>query len=139
MFHLYILCSNKIIKCKKGSKVCKRCCYKKYEQVPRLQFNNYYRKGLRGLSHTTFTRFGFFWPPTPLRLHFLWYKSLQKVHFFDHLPPFSCKRSLWTSPKQKWCVTFWLVNWRFLINENVNHQQYHSASISVELILFIHV
>ena len=22
-----------------------------------------------------------------LRLHFLWYKSLQKVDFFDHLPP----------------------------------------------------
>ena len=31
---------------------------------------------------------------TPLRLHFLWYKCLQKVDFFDHLPPSSCKRSL---------------------------------------------
>ena len=30
----------------------------------------------------------------PLRLHFLWYKSLQKVNFFDHLHPSSCKRSL---------------------------------------------
>ena len=30
----------------------------------------------------------------PLRLHFLWYKSLQKVDFFDHLPTSSCKRSL---------------------------------------------
>ena len=29
-----------------------------------------------------------------LRLHFLWYKSLQKVDFFDHLPPSPCKRSL---------------------------------------------
>ena len=54
---------------------------------------------IRGRSQTTFTRFGFFWPPTPLRLHFLWYKSLQKVNFFDHLPPSSCKRSLWTAPK----------------------------------------
>ena len=53
---------------------------------------------IRGRSQTTFTRFGFFWPPTPLCLHFLWYKSLQKVDFFDHLPPSSCKRSLWTAP-----------------------------------------
>ena len=53
---------------------------------------------LRGRSQTTFTRFVFFWPPTPLRLHFLWYKSLQKVNFFDYLPPSSCKRSLWTPP-----------------------------------------
>ena len=53
---------------------------------------------IRGRSQTTFTRSGFFWPPTPLRLHFLWYKSLQKVNFFDHLPPSSCKRSLWTPP-----------------------------------------
>ena len=51
---------------------------------------------LRGRSQTTFTRFGFFWPPTPLRLHFLWYNGLQKINFFDHLPPSSCKRSLWT-------------------------------------------
>ena len=50
--------------------------------------------GVRGRSQTTFTRFGFFWPPSPLRLHFLWYESLQKVDFFDHLPPSSCKRSL---------------------------------------------
>ena len=28
----------------------------------------------------------------------LWYESLQKVDFFDHLPPSSCKRSLWTAP-----------------------------------------
>ena len=39
-----------------------------------------------------------FWPPTPVRLHFLWYKSLRKVDFFDHLPPTSCKRSLWMAP-----------------------------------------
>ena len=26
------------------------------------------------------------------------YKSLQKLDFFDHLPPSSCKRSLWTTP-----------------------------------------
>ena len=55
--------------------------------------------GIRGRSQTTFTIFVFFWPHTPLRLHILWYKSLQKVDFFDHLPPFSCKRSLWTAPK----------------------------------------
>ena len=53
---------------------------------------------VRGHSKTMFTRFGFFWLPTPLRLHFLWYKSLQKKFFFDHLPPSSCKRSLWTPP-----------------------------------------
>ena len=53
---------------------------------------------IRGRSQTTFTRFAFFWPPTHLRLHFLWYKCLQKVNFFDHLPPSSCKRSLWTPP-----------------------------------------
>ena len=56
-------------------------------------------RGVPGRSQSTFTRFVFFWPPTPLRLHFLWYKSLQKVRFFDHLPPSSCKRSLWTAPK----------------------------------------
>ena len=37
---------------------------------------------IRGHSQTTLTRFVFFWPPTPLRLHFLWYKSLHKVDFF---------------------------------------------------------
>ena len=37
----------------------------------------------------------------PLRLLFLWYKNLQKVNFFDPLPPSSCKRSLWTPPKAK--------------------------------------
>ena len=40
---------------------------------------------VRGRSQTTFTRFAFFWPPTPLCLHFLWYKSLQKVNIFDLL------------------------------------------------------
>ena len=34
-----------------------------------------------------FTRFGFFWPPTPLHLHFLRYKSLQKVNFLTIYPP----------------------------------------------------
>ena len=58
-------------------------------------------KEIRGRSQTTFTRFGFFWPPTPLRLHFLLYKGLQKVNFFDHLPPSSCKCSLWTAPYSK--------------------------------------
>ena len=58
---------------------------------------------VRGRSQTTFTKFDFFWPPTPLRLHFLWYESLQKVNFFDHLPPSSCKRSLWTTP---YCTLF---------------------------------
>ena len=70
----------------------------------RLTDFKWYKNGIlyfsqfRGHSQTTFTRFGFFWPPTPLRLHFLWHKSLQKVDFFDHLPPSSCKRSLWTPP-----------------------------------------
>ena len=40
-----------------------------------------------GRSQTTFTRFVFFRPPTPLRLHFLWYKSLQKVNFLTTYPP----------------------------------------------------
>ena len=52
----------------------------------------------RGRSQTTFTRFGFFWPPIPLRLHFLCYKCLKRADFFYNLPPFSCKRSLWTPP-----------------------------------------
>ena len=56
---------------------------------------------IRGRSQTTFTRFGFLWPPTPLRLHFLQNKSLQKVDFFDHLPPSSRKCSLWTAPKSE--------------------------------------
>ena len=76
-------------------------------------------------SQTTFTRFCFFGPPTPLGLHFLWYKSLQKVNFFDHPPPSSCKRSLWTTPKRcttsiflaKWCsidLCYWkLWPWSF--------------------------
>ena len=42
-----------------------------------------------------------FWPPTTLSLRFLWYKCLQKVDFFDHLHPSSCKRSLWTAPYRK--------------------------------------
>ena len=50
----------------------------------------------------------------PLRLHFLWYKSLQKVEFFDHLPPSSCKRSFWTAPYQNYVVNLELdfVIWR---------------------------
>ena len=60
---------------------------------------------VRGQSQTTFTKFGSFWPPTPLGLHFLWYESLQKVNFFDHLPPSSCKRGLWTPPKSKFFLT----------------------------------
>ena len=58
-----------------------------------------------GRSQTTFTNyvhklrwqnFGFFWPPTPLSWHFLWYERWQKVDIFG--PPTSCKRSLWTPP-----------------------------------------
>ena len=59
---------------------------------------------VRGRSQTTFTRFVFFWPPTPLRLHFLWYKSLQKVGFLTTYPPSSCKRSLWMAPKPFWTL-----------------------------------
>ena len=56
---------------------------------------------LGGIHKLRLQDLGFFWPPTPLRLHFIWYKSLQKVNFFDHLPPSSCKRSLWTPPYTK--------------------------------------
>ena len=52
--------------------------------------SSWFETTLGGRSQTTFTRFGFFWPPTPLRLHFPWYKSLQKVDFFYHLSPSSC-------------------------------------------------
>ena len=55
-------------------------------------FFHYSESYKRGHSQTTFTRVGF------LHLHFLWYKSLQKVDLFDHLPPSTCKRSLWTAP-----------------------------------------
>ena len=41
---------------------------------------------VRGRSQTTFTRFDFFQPPTPLRLHSIWYKSLQKVDFLTTYP-----------------------------------------------------
>ena len=62
----------------------------------------------RGRSQTTLTRFGSFWPSTPFRLHFLWYKSLQKFDLLYHLPPSSCKRSLWTA--LKWIIghTKWI-------------------------------
>ena len=53
----------------------------------------------RGGSQTTLTRFWlFFWPPTPLRWHFLPYKRWQKVKIFDYLPTSFCQRSLWTPP-----------------------------------------
>ena len=54
-----------------------------------IQKTNYSKRShlVRGRSQTTFTRFGFFWLPIPLRLRFLWYKFLQIVHFFGHLPP----------------------------------------------------
>ena len=65
-------------------------------------------RSLRGRSLTMFTIFGFFWPPTPLCLHFLWYKSLQQVVFFTTYPPPPCKRNLWTAPKAlvgfKYCL-----------------------------------
>ena len=56
------------------------------------------RWGGRGAFTNYVYKIWLFWPPNPLRLHFLWYKSLQKVDFLDHLPPSSCKRSLWTPP-----------------------------------------
>ena len=37
---------------------------------------------IRGRSKTMFTKFGFFRPPTPLRLYFPWFQSLQKIDFF---------------------------------------------------------
>ena len=54
---------------------------------------------IRGRSQTKFTRFVFLWPPTPIRLHFHWYKSLQKVNFFltTYPPPLVnviCERPL---------------------------------------------
>ena len=51
--------------------------------------------------------FGIFWPPIPLRLHFLPYKSwhflttyppLLVNALFDYLPTSFCKRTLWTTP-----------------------------------------
>jgi len=74
-----------------------------------MGFTNASRKQLKCLTIAivfeliyTYTNYvckiGFFWPPNPLRLRFLWYKSLLKVNFFDHLPPSSCKHSLWTAP-----------------------------------------
>ena len=49
-----------------------------------MQFNAIsYR--LRGRSQTMLTKFWLFWPPTPLRWHFLWYKHWQKVDIFG--PP----------------------------------------------------
>ena len=52
-----------------------------YEERNLLKLNHNKKRffSLRGRSQLTFTRFVFFWPPTPLRLHFLWYKSLQKA------------------------------------------------------------
>ena len=41
---------------------------------------------IRGRSQTMFTKFVFFWPPAPLRLHFLWNKNLQKVDFLTTYP-----------------------------------------------------
>ena len=42
--------------------------------------------------------FGFFWPPIPLRWHFLPYERWQKVEIFGPPTPSSCKRSLWMAP-----------------------------------------
>ena len=47
----------------------------------------------------------------PLRLYFLWYKSLQKVDFFDYLPPSSCKHSLWTCLKYAVHTVYFETNW----------------------------
>jgi hypothetical protein len=41
----------------------------------------------RGRSQTTFTRFDFFWPPTLLCLHFLWYKVYKKSIFLTTYSP----------------------------------------------------
>ena len=68
---------------------------KKYAKKTHTRF---FCWGIRGRSQTTFTRFVSFWQPNPICLHFLRYKSLQKVDFSDHLPPSSCKRSLRTPP-----------------------------------------
>ena len=79
-----------------------------------------------GWKLSTFTRFFFFWPPTPLCLHFLWYKSSQKIDFFDHLPPSSCKRSLWTTPKQTsyWYKTvFFLCKYVYCSLKKTCHQR----------------
>ena len=46
---------------------------------------------------------GFFWPPTPLHLHFLWYEFLQKVDYFGppgtYLPRF-VNVVLWMTPNE---------------------------------------
>ena len=40
---------------------------------------------LEGVHKLRLQDFDFFWPPTPLRLHFLWYKRWQKADIFG--PP----------------------------------------------------
>ena len=82
---------------------------------------------LWGRSQTTLTRFCLFWTPTPLRWHFLPYKSWQNLTFLNYLPTSSCKRSLWTTPlcwsfnsfnlEIPCCLHFWLnfiTNYHFL-------------------------
>ena len=49
------------------------------------QFDGKICKQLGGVHKLRLQDFGFFWPPTPLRLHFLWYERLQKVDIFG--PP----------------------------------------------------
>ena len=65
-----------------------------------------------------FTRFCFFWSPTLLRLHFLWYKSLQKLDFFDHLSPSSCKRSFWTVLRWKMAEVWAVKIQKFIRKQN---------------------
>ena len=52
----------------------------------RLNFLGHFSKGV-------FTNYVYkILPPSPLHLHFVWYKSLQKVNFLsDHIPPSSYK------------------------------------------------
>ena len=46
------------------------------------QFDGKICKQLGGVHKLRLQDFGFFWPPTPLCLHFLWHESLQKVDIF---------------------------------------------------------
>ena len=52
----------------------------------------------RGRSQTTFTKFGFFWPPSPSAYIFYGMKVYKNSTFLATYPPSSCKCSLWLAP-----------------------------------------
>ena len=67
------------------------------------------RSELGGVHKLCWQDFVFFWPPTPLRWHFIPYKSWQILTFLDYLPsePTSfCQCSLWMTPYGSCYVNF---------------------------------